>query len=123
MSWFTNLNFFIKNKAHKQKDKTLVDMIPPISSDDWIPNKEKYKPCRIKKVELLDLDDSILNIEYYLERIDYNCRQLIDGCWRPTYLFVESFSDPEEALKAYHRLDRRYRAVDRRETILEIEEK
>ena len=63
-----------------------------------------------------------MNMEYHLERIDYNCRELNGGCWRPTYNFVESFSDPEEALKTYHRLDRRYRAVDRQETILEIEE-
>ena len=111
MNWF-------KKKTEKE---TLPEYRrePPKTYDP-----KEYPFWRLKKFEHLDINDEIILTEYVVEQMNINeyWWNFEKEAYEPGYTTDAIFQDFEEAKKHYILMDRRYRGVDRKITIINIDE-
>jgi len=112
MSWF-------EKKIEEKKIPKEYQREPPKTYDP-----KEYPFWRLKKIEHLGINDEIILTEYVVEYKDFNAHvwnHEKEG-YEPEYSTDAIFQDFEEAKKHYILMDRRYRGVDRKVTIIDLGE-
>ena len=111
MNWF-------KKKTEKE---TLPEYRrePPKTYDP-----KEYPFWRLKKIEHLGINDEIILTEYVVEKREFNTHawNREKEAYEAGYMTDAIFQDFEEAKKHYILMDRRSRGVDRKVTIINIDE-